>query len=484
MSQNKSLFSVITNKLFKGIGQETLKIILHQNNYFELNEGDIVYKNGDASDVVFLIAEGEIKIKIPQVSGTSIIARKEKDDFFGEKEFIEKSLRKSSAVANTGCILYKLNRKEIAELISKNKNIRKNLIGFDDSLDTDELERQNNISEEALIEAPEFSIENELVFQENVIQSEEIVTDILTEQPVEATSENKFNDTNQDLNSSNKDTDLSAENIEQVVVADNTASDGNNNEDETIDYSVEETPMIDDSVPNFEDIRKHELERPPIINKLSNFIIEDIKTSLLISKHYAEFIEKKESSDEIKLVSGYMINQLDSILSFFSIISDFINNNRTLNTEVRSTSDFLNETLEMLAEYVEAHNIKLFKRYDFDAAIAVDKTKLYHAFYQLTKMACLTMPEGGGIYIVTSNDEDNTITISFKDSGNNTFANGHDKIFATYSELENSVTGSLELSLARKIIEDHKGTLELKGSNSEGTEFIIKIPVSLPEIKE
>jgi CRP-like cAMP-binding protein len=56
--------------------------------------------------------DGEVKIKFPNPTGAPIIETKTKNDFLGEKEFIEKTPRKSSAVAETNCLIYAINRSE------------------------------------------------------------------------------------------------------------------------------------------------------------------------------------------------------------------------------------------------------------------------------------------------------------------------------------------------------------------------------------
>ncbi len=213
----------------------------------------------------------------------------------------------------------------------------------------------------------------------------------------------------------------------------------------------------------------------------SNFVIEDIKIPLSIIKHYTDFIKRKAIPEEIRLVSSYMANQVDSILSFSSVISDLINDNITLNPETFKLDVLLDEILEMLAEYVDTRKVKLFKRYDSTTSVNIDKARFYHALYQITKILCSNMSEGGSIYLVTDVKNNNAV-ISFKNTGSGLREGIEEDLSKQFSDLSNLDELTMSLSIAKKITEDHGGKLELRRNNENGTEFLIKIPVSETDI--
>jgi signal transduction histidine kinase/CRP-like cAMP-binding protein len=127
MVQSKGIGSLIKNKLFTGVNPQTIKIILLQNNFLSIKEGDIIFQAGDKSEHLYLIIDGKIKLKIHNALSSSIVREKEKNDFFGQYELLENIPRKSSAVANSDCILYKLSQKDLLDLISKHKAVQDTL---------------------------------------------------------------------------------------------------------------------------------------------------------------------------------------------------------------------------------------------------------------------------------------------------------------------------------------------------------------------
>ncbi len=133
-----------TNGLFKGISESFLKSHLKPKNFFEVKEGEIIYVCGDETFELFLIVEGEVKIKS---SCNGNVNYKYLSDFFGEDEILNGSERTSTAVANTDCILFRIGSAELKQLSSSNKKITDRL----NSNNGNESSNSHNI-----IEPPEY----------------------------------------------------------------------------------------------------------------------------------------------------------------------------------------------------------------------------------------------------------------------------------------------------------------------------------------
>jgi signal transduction histidine kinase len=127
MSQNKDSVLITGNKLFAGISEAELKINFSSKNLTAIKEGEVIFQNGGSSEEIYLLVDGEVKIKFPNPAGAPIIGTKTKNDFFGENEFIEKTPRRSSAVAETNCLIFAINRSEYLEIIAQNPVVKNNL---------------------------------------------------------------------------------------------------------------------------------------------------------------------------------------------------------------------------------------------------------------------------------------------------------------------------------------------------------------------
>lgn len=127
MFQNKNSAAVKKNRLFAGVNDSEIKLKFNPQNFLELKEGEIIYQKGEESNFIYLILEGEVKIKFIWTQEQRGVVRKYRDEFFGDDELLAKSMRRSSAVAMTGCLLYTINKKELEYMAALNKPMLNNL---------------------------------------------------------------------------------------------------------------------------------------------------------------------------------------------------------------------------------------------------------------------------------------------------------------------------------------------------------------------
>jgi CRP-like cAMP-binding protein len=113
------------NSLFNSVDQSFVDSFIKPKNFFTAKEGTLLYSFEDDSTEMYLISEGEVKIKFCDQRN---IEYRFLLDFFGEKEVLDKTKRVSFAIANKDCILYKISSEEINSLISSYDIIRNNLM--------------------------------------------------------------------------------------------------------------------------------------------------------------------------------------------------------------------------------------------------------------------------------------------------------------------------------------------------------------------
>jgi len=137
----------------------------------------------------------------------------------------------------------------------------------------------------------------------------------------------------------------------------------------------------------------------------------------------------------------------------------------------------MDEMLGMLQEAVEYKKVQIFKKYDRDVLVMVDRKELYQAFFQITKNACDAMPGGGKLEITTKVvDDDGTVEISFKDSGMGIPEAIKEKLFEPFFSQGKKNGIGLGLPITEKIIREHGGTITVESELGEGANFIITLP--------
>jgi signal transduction histidine kinase len=109
--------------------------------------------------------------------------------------------------------------------------------------------------------------------------------------------------------------------------------------------------------------------------------------------------------------------------------------------------------------------------------ILLDERRLVEAFSNIILNALDAMPDGGRLTIMAYIDfQDNDIVISILDTGKGIPQEYLNKIFEPFFTTKPDGIG-LGLCLARQVINDHKGKIEIESKVSQGTEVTVRLPV-------
>lgn len=150
-----------------------------------------------------------------------------------------------------------------------------------------------------------------------------------------------------------------------------------------------------------------------------------------------------------------------------------------LHLERFSIEEIIDEATKMIAESLELKKVTLEKNFEEGLhQVLADGDKLRQVFLNILRNAYEAVEEGGKINISLSHlDGDSGCTIRILISDNGCGIPEHDRevIFELFYTTKSSGIG-LGLANARKIIEEHKGSMRVKDKEGEGASFEILIP--------
>ncbi|MCC6549094.1 MAG: cyclic nucleotide-binding domain-containing protein [Ignavibacteriaceae bacterium] len=215
------------------------------------------------------------------------------------------------------------------------------------------------------------------------------------------------------------------------------------------------------------------------LGKVANFIISDIKKPILTIKHLAEHLRtKKDLPRDVRSVLKMILDQSIIVGDLILTTLNYSQGKVILNKKLVKINSVLDEILGMLQDAVEYKKVQIFKKYDRDVLVMVDRKELYQAFFQITKNACDAMPGGGKLQVTTKViDDDGTIEISFKDSGMGIPDSIKEKLFDPFFSQGKKNGIGLGLPITEKIIREHGGTISVESVLGDGADFVITIPL-------
>jgi hypothetical protein len=521
MFQNKNLTALESNLLFKNVDESIVNSIFNSKNFRAEKEGGLIFQVGDESKSVFLILQGKVKLKNFGTKGSDGTFRRVKNEFFGEKEVLQQTIRISSAVADTDCIFYLINKDELFQLIAKNKTVLNN-VSSDSSI---EIKYPESKEEENLIDKQNGTetINTQSEKQENETQEEIIIDqeipDVVPDIPdnkelYDSLDESYFSFSKEeekinDLNFNNgfepeenfyKEKPL--ENILDAPVQNNGQTDAVDdpkdlfqekenlsenelissiNDFENIPMEPEKFAFSDNNTFSSSDISpntSYQTETLALLEGAQKFLSNNLRFPVEEINKYASFLKENSVTSEGVQVSDLIIKQTYSVISMVESALEVITGKNDLNLSRQNVEEAMNDILFLISEYADTRNVKLYKKIESERFFDVDKERLYSAFFQVAKNACDAMRDGGNLFVTVSNDNNNNIKIEFMDEGLGIPSSLTFEIFEPLITHGKPDGAGFGLSVAKKIIQDHNGTITVDGELGEGTKIIISLPGS------
>ena len=96
----------VGNRLFEGIRPELLEEVAHELRVVRLNEGDVIFREGDPGDSLYLIGQGSVQIsKRGRGGAQETLAFIQSGNFFGEMALLDGKPRSAMATAAESTVL-------------------------------------------------------------------------------------------------------------------------------------------------------------------------------------------------------------------------------------------------------------------------------------------------------------------------------------------------------------------------------------------
>ena len=230
-------------------------------------------------------------------------------------------------------------------------------------------------------------------------------------------------------------------------------------------------------------------ERLSAIGEAASGIAHELKNSLVPIKSFVQLFPQKHRDkkfvdrfsklvpDEIKRWE-YMLKELSDFSSHFEL--------RTVETDVK---ELINNVLEVMREkFIEKKiNVKCDAQND-NFRIKADPQKLKQVFMNLIINAINAMPEGG-LLIVSMNlinsksfpskaeSSPAHIEVRVKDTGKGMSRDALEEIFEPFHTTKGGGMG-LGLTISRRIVEQHGGSIDVESEIDVGTTFLVRLPVT------
>jgi signal transduction histidine kinase len=220
-------------------------------------------------------------------------------------------------------------------------------------------------------------------------------------------------------------------------------------------------------------------EKLASIGRISAGIAHEIRNPLTSVKLNIQKVMESQNLDEVD--KEHLDITQEGIGHIENFIKELLNFTRVseLHVDHFLVEEIIDESIKMIRGSLKLRRVHLEKEVQKDLPhVLVDGDKLRQVFLNILHNACEAVEEGGKIKISlsqTEKTEDRNVKIEISDNGTGIPDKDWENIFEPFYTTKSTGIG-LGLANARKIIEQHKGSIRVMKKRGKGACFQILIP--------
>jgi len=222
-------------------------------------------------------------------------------------------------------------------------------------------------------------------------------------------------------------------------------------------------------------------ERLASIGQLLSAVLHDIKGPISVISGYVQLMIKKDSAAERERYGQIIHRQFESFGAMTQEVLAFARGETALLVRRCYLQRFLADLEEQIRPLVEGKGVVLTIRDDYRGAAHFDQVKITRCLVNLVKNAVEAMEHGGHLQVLASREGQDLI-FTVADTGPGIPEEIRGRLFGAFVTQGKAEGTGLGLAIARKVVEEHGGTIRFESEPGVGTRFDIRLPQ--PEVKE
>jgi len=221
-------------------------------------------------------------------------------------------------------------------------------------------------------------------------------------------------------------------------------------------------------------------ERLSALGNLAAGVAHEIRNplnaiSITVQRLRSEFEPRKDQEEYLSFIQTVLdeIKRLDNIINQFLSLAKA----QKLTLVSSDMNKFLDELILLVEMDTRDKKVHVIKIMDRLPQLKIDPDEMKKALLNIMLNGVQAMPEGGKLQVQSyTDDSKGTVVIRITDSGVGISKENLSTIFQPYFSTKEKGTG-IGLSIAYRIISDHKGKIEVESEVGKGTTFIITLPI-------
>ncbi|HWP44172.1 MAG TPA: ATP-binding protein [Blastocatellia bacterium] len=221
-------------------------------------------------------------------------------------------------------------------------------------------------------------------------------------------------------------------------------------------------------------------ERAAVIGRLTQGVAHEIRNPLNVINLSIDHVSSRYAPEDDARRQQFMriLSSIkDEIARLKHMVNDLLNYGRPAQLALQriDVRDLVDETITLVRPQADDQGVSItIEQQDTPAEVRGDRERLKSCLSNIAINALQAMPSGGELTAQVQ-QVNGMVEISLTDTGEGIGEEAIGKIFEPYFSTKNAGFG-LGLAVTKKIVEDHKGTIEVHSKVDEGTTFTVRLP--------
>jgi PAS domain S-box-containing protein len=221
--------------------------------------------------------------------------------------------------------------------------------------------------------------------------------------------------------------------------------------------------------------RLRQTEEHAALATLVTGIAHDIGTPMNVILGYADMLARSLRDEKDRERISIIKEQVERVTRLIQTLMNFARPHVEAPRHLR-IEDVADRTLGLIEETARKKGIAVERAFGETAPLLAQGERLERALLDLLVNACDAMPQGGALRVATRAFGD-AVEIRIEDTGIGIAPDALGKIFEPFYTTKPRGKGTgLGLSVARSIVAEHNGTIEVESKLGKGTVFQIRFP--------
>ena len=233
--------------------------------------------------------------------------------------------------------------------------------------------------------------------------------------------------------------------------------------------------LVIEDITQIEKLEQHirRTDKLSAVGELASGIAHEVRNPLGIIKTISQTISREIEDEETKEGLQIIESEIDRANKVIQGLLDFAKPS-VFHSKYQSIASIVDDVVRIVNKYAEQHKVSIYRQYAKDEIIFADADKLKQAFVNIIINGIQAMPQGGS-FVICLDTNDHWVKIAFTDKGIGIDADKLEKVFEPFFTTKEKGTG-LGLAITHRIIEEHKGYIEIESTKNVGTTIHVYLP--------